>query len=98
MAHLLSEFEAELGSLAEEVPKPNARVPKTSSKASTSPGKDTVGDEGPGAQARKKVDEVVDKVVDKARDSCSRLLRDSCGQQQTKVEKYEVRYGGGECV
>ena len=48
MAHLLSEFEAELGSLAEEVPKPNARVPKTSSKASTSPGKDTVG--------RKKVD------------------------------------------
>ncbi|WZN61971.1 subunit of Bdp1 transcription initiation factor TFIIIB [Chloropicon roscoffensis] len=48
MAHLLSEFEAELGSLAEEVPKPNARVPKTSSKASSSPGKDTVG--------RKKVD------------------------------------------
>ena len=49
MAHLLSEFEAELGSLAEEVPKPNARAKtKTSSKASSSPGKDTVG--------RKKVD------------------------------------------
>lgn len=49
MAHLLSEFEAELGSLAEQVPKPNARAKtKTSSKASTSPGKDTVG--------RKKVD------------------------------------------
>ena len=49
MAHLLSEFEAELGSLAEQVPKPNARAKtKTSSKASSSPGKDTVG--------RKKVD------------------------------------------
>ena len=56
MAHLLSEFEAELGSLAEEVPKPNARVPKPSSKASA--GKDTVG--------RKKVDKVVDKDVERA--------------------------------
>ena len=54
MAHLLSEFEAELGSLAEEVPKPNARAKtKTSSKASSSSGKDTVG--------RKKVDKDVER-------------------------------------
>ena len=59
MAHLLSEFEAELGSLAEEVPKPNARAKtKTSSKASSSSGKDTVG--------RKKLDKVVDKDVERA--------------------------------
>ena len=68
MAHLLSEFEAELGSLAEEVPKPNARVPKTSSKASTSPGKDTVG--------RKKVDKDVERAP-KERPSSSSSKRSS---------------------
>ena len=69
MAHLLSEFEAELGSLAEEVPKPNARVPKTSSKASTSPGKDTVG--------RKKVDKDVERAPKERPSSSSSSKRSS---------------------
>ena len=70
MAHLLSEFEAELGSLAEEVPKPNARAKtKTSSKASTSPGKDTVG--------RKKVDKDVERAPKERPSSSSSSKRSS---------------------
>ena len=70
MAHLLSEFEAELGSLAEQVPKPNARAKtKTSSKASTSPGKDTVG--------RKKVDKDVERAPKERPSSSSSSKRSS---------------------
>ena len=70
MAHLLSEFEAELGSLAEEVPKPNARAKtKTSSKASSSPGKDTVG--------RKKVDKDVERAPKERPSSSSSSKRSS---------------------
>ena len=89
MAHLLSEFEAELGSLAEtEVPKPNARVPtKTSSKASSSPGKDTVG--------RKKVDNDVERSP-KERPSSSSSSKRSSSKRVSSAPPGSLGKGGRE--